>query len=251
VTFHRSNDRFLYTSGVPIRSSTFNRTEPSDVVAAVQPGVFFAVSAVLPRGRHQLTREQVLNSQRERLMVAITELMAAKGYAAVGVGEIAERARVSRASFYACFVDRLDCAFAAYERFIDVLLTQLAQAGAAGGDDWNALFADLVRTYFAVLQRDLVTARAFQIEMDAAGAAARERRRAALMRFAQYIRTERARLWTGPGRVAPLPLSAFIGVVYAARQLACDALDLEPEPDLLALAPELTAWMTPLLSPAT
>ncbi|HEV3228157.1 MAG TPA: TetR/AcrR family transcriptional regulator [Solirubrobacteraceae bacterium] len=215
------------------------------MIEPVRDGVFFHIPDSLPRGRHDLARKEVIAAQRERLMIALTELMAAKGYAAVTVGAVADRAKISRASFYKCFSDQEACAFAAYDRFIEVLLADLQAAG--GGDDWDEIFGSLIRAYLAALQRDLVVARAFQVEMDAVGARARAHRREALVRFAHYIRAERERVWTGPGAPAALPLSAFVGLVYAARQLACDALDAEQEPDLLALAPDLTTWMSMVL----
>ena len=45
---------------------------------------------------------------------------------------------------------------------------------------------------------------------------------------------------------AGLPRTAFIGVVYAARQLASDALDTEAEPDLNALGDDLQRWLQDL-----
>jgi hypothetical protein len=44
-----------------------------------------------------------------------------------------------------------------------------------------------------------------------------------------------------------LPPSAYTGVVYAVRQLASDALDHEPEPDLVKLGEELRVWISDLL----
>ena len=43
-----------------------------------------------------------------------------------------------------------------------------------------------------------------------------------------------------------LPDSALIGAVYAARQLASDALDVEEHPDLLALGDDVGEWMADL-----
>lgn len=214
---------------------------------SVREGVFFAAqAATLPRGRHQLSREEVLTSQRERLMAALTELLAAGGQANLAVGDVADRAHVSRASFYECFDDLEACAFAAYDRFIEVLLGRLI---AAGGTTWDDKLYALVEAYLGTLQEDLVVARAFQVEMDALGPGARARRRRSLVRFAEHIRAERERLGSSAGPIAPLPLSAFVGAVYAARQLACDALDEVAEPDLLALAPELNGWLAVLLAP--
>jgi hypothetical protein len=55
------------------------------MTAHVRPGVFFDVPAALPRGRHQLSRGQVRDAQRQRLMIAFTELLADRGYAGVRI----------------------------------------------------------------------------------------------------------------------------------------------------------------------
>jgi AcrR family transcriptional regulator len=172
----------------------------------VREGVFFQIPVVLPRGRHKLTRGQVLAAQRERLMASLTELLAANGYAAVKVGQVAERAGVSRAAFYECFADKQACAFAAYDRFIEVLLGRLAAT--ARSDQWNVFMARLLESYLGTLQQDLVVARAFQVEMDAVGSEARRRRRESLVRFAEFLRTERERLAAADPTLRPLPPSA-------------------------------------------
>ncbi len=48
-------------------------------IERVRDGVFFTLPDALPRGRHQLTRGQVTDAQRARLLVAVTELLAARG----------------------------------------------------------------------------------------------------------------------------------------------------------------------------
>jgi AcrR family transcriptional regulator len=217
------------------------------MLARVRDGVFFQVPDALPRGRHGLGREQVLAVQRERLQVSLTELMAAHGYRAVKVGDVASRAGVSRAAFYECFEDKEACAFAAYDRFIEVLLGRLA--GTEPPERWDGYMRVLLESYLGTLQQDLVVARAFQVEMDAVGREARERRRVALVRFAEFLRSQRERLASDEAGLVPLPSSAYLGAVYAARQIASDALDAEERPDLLGLAPELADWMGELLGP--
>lgn len=204
----------------------------------VREGVFFSIPVVLPRGRHDLTREQVLAAQRERLLVAMTELMAEVGYRAVKVGAVAAHAGVSRASFYESFPDKEACAFAAYDRFINVLLDRVA-ADTAGAESWEDFMAGLFGSYFGTLQEDLVVARAFQVEMDAVGPSARARRRRALMRFADVVEAQREHF----GITSPLPRSAYLGMVYAARQVASDALDTHKRPDLVSLGPEFAQWV--------
>ena len=203
----------------------------------VADGVFFTRPPALPRGRHDLSPAQVSAAQRERMMIAATELMAGGGYRGAGVREICARASVSRAAFYEVFADKDDCLRAAYDRFIAVLGAALARPGQGG--DWAAHVTGVAAAYLAVLQRDLVTARAFLVEMDALGREARLRRREAITRLAGLLRAERQRRG---GEGAGTPLSAYVGVLYAVRQLTSDALD-EEEPDLPALLPELATWL--------
>ena len=48
-----------------------------------------------------------------------------------GAGEIAGRAGVSLAAFYDCFEDKEAWVFAGYDRFIEVLLTRMANIDAS------------------------------------------------------------------------------------------------------------------------
>jgi AcrR family transcriptional regulator len=211
----------------------------------VRDGVFFTLPEALPRGRHKLTREQITEAQRERLLAAVTELLAARGYRGFGVAEVASQAGVSLGTFYECFDSKDACVFAGYDRFIEVLLRKMAEVDVPD-DDRSALVAGLLRAYLETLQQDLVVARAYQVEIDALGPPARARRRDALNLFATYIRDRLARS-TDDGRPPPeLPWTAYIGVVYAARQLASDALDTAAEPDLAALGADLEVWVSDL-----
>ena len=215
--------------------------EPASESAPVEPvrdGVFFTLPEALPRGRHGLAREQITDAQRERMLAAVTELLAARGYRGFGVADIANRAGVSLGAFYRCFEGKDACVFAGYDRFIEVLLRRMVAVDTPD-DDRPALAGALIAAYLETLQADPVVARAYQVEIDALGPPARARRRAALTLFATHIRE----------RVAAgeeLPWTAYLGVVYAARQLASDALDTATEPDLPALGRDLQVWMADL-----
>lgn len=63
----------------------------------------------LPRGRSRLPEAMVQRDQRERILRSMIETAAERGYAAVTVGEVVARARVSRSSFYAQFSGKEDC----------------------------------------------------------------------------------------------------------------------------------------------
>ena len=206
-------------------------------IGRVRDGVFFTLPDALPRGRHKLSREQVTGAQRERMLAAVTELLAAKGYRGFGVGDIAARAGVSLGVVYRCFESKDACVFEGYHRFIEVLLARMAAVDVPA-DDRPGLVAALIDAYLHTLQQDLVVARAYQVEIDALGSEARARRRDALGLFAGHIRDR-----LDGGRTDDLPWSAYIGVVYAARQLASDALDVSVEPDLSALGADLRRWI--------
>ena len=212
------------------------------VVARVKEGLFFAKPAVLPRGRHGLPRQQALTLQRERMMAAITELMAERGYEPVRVGDVSERAGVSRATFYECFENKQDCAFAAYDRFIEVLLQRIAPAldPAKGA---QAYAEAILEAYLGTLEDDPVVGRAFLHEIDAAGAPARSRRRDSLRAFAEGIRHHHEIVAEYDGSMRLLPDIGYLGVVYGVRQVASDALDQSREPDLRCLIPDLTRWI--------
>ena len=91
-----------------------------------------------------------------------------------------------------------------------------------------------------------MVARAYQVEIDALGPAGPRppARRADPVRDL-HPRSARPR---GRGRsaAAELPWTAYIGVVYAARQLASDALDTAAAPDLGALGADLQVWIADL-----
>jgi AcrR family transcriptional regulator len=69
----------------------------------------------LPRGDQNVSRSFVVQSQRERILDAVTNLTASEGYAALRVEAIAEQAAVSLVAFYEQFADKEDAFLVAYE----------------------------------------------------------------------------------------------------------------------------------------
>lgn len=91
------------------------------------------VPRVLPRGRHKLDPEVVAASQRLRLLEAMAELVAERGYAAVTIGEIATRAGTAKRTFYDHFPDKLQCYLAAVDEITGALVPSVARFFAAPG----------------------------------------------------------------------------------------------------------------------
>jgi AcrR family transcriptional regulator len=79
----------------------------------------------LPRGRHKITREDVRASQRERIVRAMLETVAERGYENTTVADVVARARVSRNAFYEFYDDKTDCFIAACDDAAVGLLAQL------------------------------------------------------------------------------------------------------------------------------
>jgi AcrR family transcriptional regulator len=154
------------------------------MTANVRPGVFFEEPEWLPRGPHRLSREQVQGAQRQRLLMAFTELLADRGYARLRIADLTRRAAVSNDTFYCLFANKEDCACAAYERYVKVIVRMANGAGLAESTTWREYVQASVEGYLGAMMADLVVARAFQLEMGGIGAKARERRRRAATWFA-------------------------------------------------------------------
>lgn len=89
----------------------------------------------LPGGHHGLTREQIADSQRERLLAAIAQQVAADGYRATTITGIVKAASVSTRDFYELFDGKEACFLAAFDAVRDHL-EDLIGAAVAAEDDW-------------------------------------------------------------------------------------------------------------------
>ena len=121
--------------GLPLRSAG---------QAAAQP---------LPKGRHGLSRQFIASNQRERLLDAIANVVAEKGYAATRVADITDYAGVSRKTFYELFSDKEDCFLAAYDASRAMLMDRLAHACGGGRRPWEGRCARAARRVPALPRR--------------------------------------------------------------------------------------------------
>jgi AcrR family transcriptional regulator len=203
----------------------------------------------LPRGPHSLGRDQVAASQRARLMAAITELLAEGGYAAVTVGELARRAGVSRGAFYEHFGSKEACLLAAYDEFAARLVGSMIREV---DDDtpWDEFIDAALGGYLAALDDDPVAARAFIVEMDSAGPAARRRRRDAVHGFAALLADRHAAMRRRDPSLGALPERAYLGLALGVRGLVHEALEDGSPAALRSLAPEVRAWVTAMVAGA-
>src|SRR3954452_1733649 len=178
---------------------------------------------VLPRGRHAAPREVVAESQRERLLVAMADAVAAKGYANVAVADVIERAGVSRRSFYEHFANKEEAFLAAYDAGVTGLLNAIGEAeeaAAAAADPEGGLLAPAragTEVYLQVLADNPAFARTFLIEVLGAGPAALQRRDAVHERFARRLAEGFAAIaQDAGGGAAPAPyvFRAAVGAIH-------------------------------------
>src|SRR3954471_1886353 len=140
----------------------------------------------LPRGPHNLARDDVLASQRQRMLDAMVEIVAAKGYAATTVGDVVSGAGVSRKTFYEHFSDKEECFLAAFDSGVDALLEAIAAAQPEEPTRLGLVRAR-VRAYLVTLAARPAFAHTFLIEVFAAGPRALERRQRVHSRFEQFL----------------------------------------------------------------
>jgi AcrR family transcriptional regulator len=141
----------------------------------------------LPRGRHGLSRDEVLASQRGRMLDAICQAVAEKGYARTAVADVIERAGVSRETFYEHFADKEECFLAAYELAAETLREAVAGSQPAESADPLERYDQAMAAYLETMSRERAYARVFLIDVYGAGPAALSRRFRVFQAFVDLI----------------------------------------------------------------
>lgn len=185
----------------------------------------------LPPGPHGLPPELVERNQRERLIAAMAEVCAERGYVESSVAEVAKRAGVSTASFYRQFKDKRECMLVSFEELFARLIEALEDACDGEADVASKPRAG-ARAAAALLAGDRPTARLLSIEILSAGPEGVRAQHRAIERLAALLRG---------GDQAPTLDAAWARAAamtaLVARRLAEDQL---PDPaELEALIEEL------------
>ncbi len=182
----------------------------------------------LPRGRHGLPREQVIASQRDRILDAMADAMAAEGYVGTSVAAVLKRAGVSRETFYEQFRSKEDCFEAAYERAVERLVARIAAAAQRRADapvgrpDLERM-ERLLDAYIEGLAEDPAYARLYLVEVYAVGSKALAKRAQLQASFVELI-AEVLDARTDAQRFACVAFAAAVSAMVTAR-IAADDLD--------------------------
>lgn len=201
---------------------------------------------MLPRGHHNLSREEVRAAQRTRLLAAMVQIVAERGYAATTVAMVLKRAHISRETFYQHFTDKHECFLAAFDDASDLLISMMEAAIGAPEDPPLERVDRVLATYLGALAAAPTLARTFLIEVYGAGPAAVSRRLAVQERFAVAI----GEMITG-GRSWPGGMdSKFLGraVVGAVSALVTECVDAGEYDELPQLRGRLVALVAAVLA---
>ena len=182
--------------------------------------------------------------RRRRLIDAMIELCADRGYLNFSVADVSTTAGVSSKTFYQLFSDKEDCLLAAYRASADGLLGDVRPV--AGDGDWNQAARSALEHLLDALQRNPQAGRLLLVEALAGGGAVRAERERVLglfeRRAQQFLDSAPAGAQT-----LDLPVTALIGAV---RGLVSRELRRHSEENLPLLVEDLQRWIESYGAPA-
>ncbi|HTT93925.1 MAG TPA: TetR/AcrR family transcriptional regulator [Solirubrobacterales bacterium] len=191
-------------------------------------------SRSLPRGRHGLPREEVVRSQRERLLVAAARVCAERGYDGTTVARILAAAGVGRETFYELFEDRRACVLEAHQVLLDDLVEEVRVAYAGPGE-WVERCRATIAALLDWFAADPLAGRFLLVELPAVGPEFHERFEAGFDRFVAVIDSG-----LDPELPEPEPLPATSLAVGAAISRVYGEVAAGRTEDLPSLRPSLT-----------
>jgi AcrR family transcriptional regulator len=203
-----------------------------------------AVPETLPRGRHDLPLHVVRASQRERLMRAMLESVAERGYEATTVPQVVADARVSRNAFYELFADKTECFLALCDELATEILDEISVTDET---DWVAALRSGTRRYLRWWQEHPAFSRTYFVELPSAGIRAVEQRDRQYARFRALF--EQIAAWARaqqPSLPPPRPLAARM-LVLAVTELIAEEVRAGRTDKLTELEDELVHLMVLIL----
>ncbi|MDQ6811279.1 MAG: TetR/AcrR family transcriptional regulator, partial [Actinomycetota bacterium] len=200
----------------------------------------------MPSGRHDLPREVVVKSQRERIVDATAAIVAQKGLAGLSIPEIASRANVSHETFYAMYPTKHAALLGAQKVGLHQALQVALEAYRAHPENWPRAVAAGLRALMDFVTSEPAHAHLSLVDTFAAIPEASEIRDNMLLAFAAYLDPG---LGPAPAETRP-PSIAAEATAAGLWLLLSHYLDKDRIADLPAALPQLTYFaLTPFLGP--
>jgi len=196
-----------------------------------------------PPGRQLLSKEFISQHQRARIIAALAEETAARGYGSVTVADIVSRAGIARNTFYDNFSSKEDCFLAAQQYALDTALGRVVKA-AGELESWPARVKAGLAAFLQYVAEAPALARTCMVEAFTAGPAAVERYEESLQAFVRLLRL--GRTFSERGEELPSTLEeTTIGGIFGVIERRVTAGETERVEKLL---PELVEFaLTPYL----
>jgi AcrR family transcriptional regulator len=173
----------------------------------------------LPKGRHRLSREQVVASQRTRLLKAAVELGTERGFASLTLSDIVQRAGVARSTFYEYFADKQQCFLEAFDYAADRVLERVLALEVPAADPLaSPVHAYIARLLELCLQEPGLV-RLVAADAEALGPAAAARQRAISYRLADGLVKLRNFLRRDKPAMAPITHVRALAIVGAITEV--------------------------------
>jgi AcrR family transcriptional regulator len=172
----------------------------------------------------------------EAMLASIGE----QGYATTVVADVIAKAVASRKTFYEHFEDKHTCFFAMSDEIASEWVARVERAEDTPDDGRDAIDA-LVNELFALALESPAALRVLAVELTAAGPAGIERRERALDGLAQPLRETLGGDSPEAELLARTIVGAILRILYARARRGA-RVRRPRRGDLLALAPEVSAW---------
>ncbi len=202
----------------------------------------------LPGGRHDLPREVVEKSQRERIVDATAEIVAEKGLTGLTIPAIASRAGVSHETFYEMYPSKHDAFLGAqkvgmHQAFMTAIETYQKHRELA----WSVAVAEGLRVLLDFLVAEPAHARLSIVDTFAASPETLQIRDGLLRGFAHYL-SPAERPEVGGVHVPEIAPEAVVGGIWQVIHYYIERGHLNALPGAV---PEITYLaLTPFLGPA-
>jgi AcrR family transcriptional regulator len=200
----------------------------------------------LPSGRHDLPREIVVKSQRERIVDATAAIVAEKGLAGLTIPEIASRANVSHETFYEMYPTKKDAFLGAQKVGMHQAFTIAVSAYESHKPDWPRAIAEGLCALIVFLHSEPAHAHLSIVDTFAASPETLDIRAQILKGFAVYL---------SPGERPPsadidVPAIAAEAAVGGIWQVLHHYIESDGLEELLDAAPQLVyLLLTPFVGP--
>lgn len=139
----------------------------------------------------RLSREELGERQRLRILTALTEVFAKRGYQAATIDNLIAAAKISMGSFYDHFAGKEDCLLQIYDR-VGAEARRRITVAIGDGEDWTERTYAGLHALLAYAVEDPMAARVVLLEAQTAGPEAVRRYNSDLKAVADFLRLGRS-----------------------------------------------------------